>query len=710
MAARILRFGEFRLNPAARELRGDSGPLVLSVSAFDCLAYLVEQRERAVGRDELIAAIWGRADVGDGLLSQAIVQIRHQLGDDRRGQRFVRTVPRFGYRWVAETVEETDAWPPPVALPAAAAEPAPRPVGAVRGSASRRLHGAMPALAIALLLASAAALIADRSRPGAPASDASALAAVLPADVPADTESEWLRFGLMDAVASRLRAAGRSVVATESIVALSRSAAGADARTVLDATGARELIVPSATHADLLWTVRLELRGAAGTRVVQGIALDAMHAARQAADRLLAELGRRAPDDDASQWADDEVGARLRIAHLSGEPDDVLRLLRAAPARLRDTPTLRWLSAAADLDRSRIETGVAELTQLLAELPAEREPVLRAKVLIALGRAAIDRYDYANAERIYSEAIALLEAHEAPEYVGVAYNGRAAARAARGLYADALADFAQASLALDRVGNGVDLARVHANEGMLEALRNRPADALPLLRQSAQRLQQFGAFAGAAETYAAEIDARLALLDTAEAAAVMDRARPLLERLQRAGPKHDLMLTEAALRIATGRPSEAAALLDDVIRDANAATEPIIVAQARAKQARLALAAGDFDSAIRLAAASVPALADADVARARAEAWLTWVRALLAAGREHEAGDEAERLAAWSSSSLQPAASLYARLAQAELHAAAWDVDPAIARYDAALQLAQHEGVPADVAAVADSYGRWLLS
>ncbi|HJU38256.1 MAG TPA: transcriptional regulator, partial [Tahibacter sp.] len=156
MNHRLYRFREFTLDPAARELRQGSEPVELPTSAFDCLVYLLERRERAVGRDELMAAIWGRADVADGLLGQTLVRVRRTLGDTGNEQHTIRTVPRFGYRWVAPVDEETVAAiePPPVPLatpepeiPAIEATPTP----AVAAPAPRRRSPWLAAFAAALV-------------------------------------------------------------------------------------------------------------------------------------------------------------------------------------------------------------------------------------------------------------------------------------------------------------------------------------------------------------------------------------------------------------------------------------------------------------------------------------------------------------------------------------------------------------------------------
>src|SRR5579859_7791913 len=101
--ATVYCFGEFRLNPLARELTRDGEPLDLAASAFDCLVYLIEHRERPVGRDELISAVWGRTDVSDNLLAQTIVRLRRALGDAGNELGCIKTVARVGYRWMLET-------------------------------------------------------------------------------------------------------------------------------------------------------------------------------------------------------------------------------------------------------------------------------------------------------------------------------------------------------------------------------------------------------------------------------------------------------------------------------------------------------------------------------------------------------------------------------------------------------------------------------
>ena len=108
MKHRVLHFGPFELDHVAHELRRDGAIVELPTSAFDCLAYLVEHRDRAISRDEIILAVWGRPNVSETLLGQTIARLRRELGDTGSDQHSIRTISRKGYRWVAPTSESPE--------------------------------------------------------------------------------------------------------------------------------------------------------------------------------------------------------------------------------------------------------------------------------------------------------------------------------------------------------------------------------------------------------------------------------------------------------------------------------------------------------------------------------------------------------------------------------------------------------------------------
>ena len=101
------RFDDYRLDTATRELTRGGAAVALPPRAFDALVLLIERRDRAVGREELIDALWGARGASDVQLAQLVLQCRRAVGDDGQTQRAIRTVAGFGYRWIAPVVDET---------------------------------------------------------------------------------------------------------------------------------------------------------------------------------------------------------------------------------------------------------------------------------------------------------------------------------------------------------------------------------------------------------------------------------------------------------------------------------------------------------------------------------------------------------------------------------------------------------------------------
>lgn len=74
--------------------------LHLRRKSFQVLVYLLERRERLVSKDELFGALWSDTAVTDDVLVQCIKEVRRALGDDPHSPRFIKTVPRSGYRFI----------------------------------------------------------------------------------------------------------------------------------------------------------------------------------------------------------------------------------------------------------------------------------------------------------------------------------------------------------------------------------------------------------------------------------------------------------------------------------------------------------------------------------------------------------------------------------------------------------------------------------
>lgn len=109
-------FGPFTIDAARRLLVRGPDPVPLTSRAFDVLLALVERCGRTVDKEELLSTVWPGMVVEEANLSQQIFTIRRLLGQTDE-QPFIVTVPRRGYRFVAEVVPGADAAPAAVPSP-----------------------------------------------------------------------------------------------------------------------------------------------------------------------------------------------------------------------------------------------------------------------------------------------------------------------------------------------------------------------------------------------------------------------------------------------------------------------------------------------------------------------------------------------------------------------------------------------------------------
>jgi DNA-binding winged helix-turn-helix (wHTH) protein/TolB-like protein len=102
---RSYEFGRFRLNPAERVLLREGEPVPLTPKVFDILITLVENSGQVVGKDDLMKKVWPTTFVEEGNLTQNVSLLRKALGESAGGAQFIETVPRRGYRFVAQISE-----------------------------------------------------------------------------------------------------------------------------------------------------------------------------------------------------------------------------------------------------------------------------------------------------------------------------------------------------------------------------------------------------------------------------------------------------------------------------------------------------------------------------------------------------------------------------------------------------------------------------
>src|SRR6202035_609479 len=108
-----LSFGDYDIDVERRELRRAKAPVHVEPQVFDLLVYLVENRDRVVSKDDLIAAVWGGRIVSDSTLTSRINAARKAVGDSGDKQNLIRTIARKGLRFVGAVSMPSSSAPSP---------------------------------------------------------------------------------------------------------------------------------------------------------------------------------------------------------------------------------------------------------------------------------------------------------------------------------------------------------------------------------------------------------------------------------------------------------------------------------------------------------------------------------------------------------------------------------------------------------------------
>ncbi len=105
---RLYEFGPFRLDEAERLLQRAGEVVPLTPKALDVLLMLVKQPGRLLKKETLLQAVWLDSFVEENNLTDNISRLRKVLGEGENGQKFIETVPKSGYRFVATVRDVTD--------------------------------------------------------------------------------------------------------------------------------------------------------------------------------------------------------------------------------------------------------------------------------------------------------------------------------------------------------------------------------------------------------------------------------------------------------------------------------------------------------------------------------------------------------------------------------------------------------------------------
>ena len=101
----MYRIDNIELDPVKGCLRREGEEIHLRPKTFEILLYLVTNRERLIGKEELIEQFWSGTAVCDDVLSQSIAELRQVLGDNSREPRYLKTIRKRGYRFIGEVEE-----------------------------------------------------------------------------------------------------------------------------------------------------------------------------------------------------------------------------------------------------------------------------------------------------------------------------------------------------------------------------------------------------------------------------------------------------------------------------------------------------------------------------------------------------------------------------------------------------------------------------
>ncbi len=628
------RFGEFELDPASRELWRGAERIALPLKSLECLAYLVANRERAVGRDELISAVWGRTDVSDTVVAQTMRRARKALDDAGDRQALVRTVSGFGYRWVAP-VEVVEARPPEVAMPEAVARPAPDLLPPANGEAStpsppRSTLPAAPAavnaapsaavrkwkwIGAVLVVVAVVATVAWwtlRERPGAGSKGATPndLVMVLPVAVePSDPEFTWVRLGAMEYAAGRLRAGALKVAPSEQTLHLSSALMGhpeqasglepgdATLKQVLAESGARWLLVPEAQQERGRWRVRLRALDSRSDVQVEAQGDTPLRAMAVATDAWLRRIG-RSPSLAAPSAITERllrVDAELDAGQLQAAREQIAR----APAGQRSDARMQVREGQLEYRAGNIDRAQVLFDGALAA--AGQSAATRAKGLMGLGAVALRQRRFADAEHRYSDALATLQAVgndiDDPTLVGNAYNGRGVARIQANDIAGAIADLGLARVAMQQNGDLVSAAMVGSNIGQIEAIRGHLPQAVQEFDRSDEVFRRYQVRDYLGATLAAKSNAQLRMVQPAQALQTIEEAVALAGTLEDPNLLSRIGKAHAGALLSNGRIDAAEAALRTMRARSTEDGDAVLSALGM----EVALSRGDRDGAARIA-------------------------------------------------------------------------------------------------------------
>ncbi len=102
---KIYRFGDFTFRVKEYILKKGRDEIYLRPKTQETLLYLIEHVGKLVKKEEILDNVWADTVVTDNTLTQTIKEIREKLGDESANPRFIKTIPRLGYKFIVPVQE-----------------------------------------------------------------------------------------------------------------------------------------------------------------------------------------------------------------------------------------------------------------------------------------------------------------------------------------------------------------------------------------------------------------------------------------------------------------------------------------------------------------------------------------------------------------------------------------------------------------------------
>ncbi len=582
----VIRFGGFTFDTNARELRKNGELVALEPKVFALLSYLIEQRHRAVNKDEIQDTVWAGTIVSETALTRAIMKARRAVDDSADTQTVIRTVHGHGYQFIA-TLDDSE--------PAAEA-PLPE-------SSSNRVR--LIALAFVVTLITFSVYL----WPDKPVTDDVHLAIMPVENLTNDNEYEWVRLGL-------LGFAGELVSQTSSLSVVRSSDAIRFAETnglPDDETAAEDLTLLNEVYgASHLLRTRLE-QNAGSLRLSY-----TLHAADGSVERgtmvgaepttLLKGMINRVAgslDDsagnDITMIAEDafinEAYSRALAYSLEGRCGDALQLFEVVKSSTESITRAHyeWADCARILGRT--QEAEDAFKEIIDTLPVEPATSLRAIAHHGLGTVYIRSGRGELAQQTLEDGLQIAKAAGDRITEGKIYNNLAIHAKDKREYDEARALIARANVAYADAGQGMlpgqlpaALANIDMAEGKLDAAEDHLTQALETFRATNDRrneammLNNFG--------YLRRIQGRIGEAEPLHLESLAIRR----EIGDRVGQGRILGML-SILYVNEQRYDDAKAAASEAFEIASGANDQLFMGTAKAQLAQAEFSAGDLDAA-----------------------------------------------------------------------------------------------------------------